>query len=208
MQIELQTSPYKEGKFMENVIERYKDLEILESKDLERCRDLYGELMALQKSKAFMSKESFDLLSFDARKKGYESTQNSSLLLAEEKGMPVGYVFSVVEEVGDIHGPFPAWAPPKNSENDLGFFPDWENLPPKVGCLSNLYIRNAYRGTGLGSRLFDLSMKWFETLPEIDLVFIYISNGNDAAFDFYRKKGFTYSHEVFGGFIKAVYRYI
>ena len=193
---------------MKNTPVQYRGLEIVESKDLERCRDLYGELMALQKSKAFMAKESFDLLTFDARKKGYESALNSSLLLAEDHGTPVGYVFSVVEEVGDVHGPFPAWAPPKNSENSLGFFPDWENLPPKVGCLSNLYIRDAYRGTGLGSKLFDLSMEWFEGLPEIDLVFIYISNGNDAAFDFYLKKGFTYSHEVFDGFIKAVYRRI
>lgn len=60
---------------------------------------------------------------------------------------------------------------------------------------------------GLGSKLFDMSMEWLESFQDIDVVFIYISNGNDAVLDFYLSRGFTFSHDVFGRFIKAVYKY-
>ena len=70
----------------------------------------------------------------------------------------------------------------------------------------NLYLREGYQRMGLGSKLMDLSMEWFEAFADIDLVFVYISNGNDAATSFYKKYGFAHSHEVFGGFIHALYK--
>ncbi|GHT02682.1 hypothetical protein AGMMS50276_32680 [Synergistales bacterium] len=183
-------------------------IEQINSRDIEQCRDLYNELMAFQKSKATIAREAFDMLSFDMRKEKYESAEAGQFVVAKDKGEPVGYVFSVVEEVPTVPSPYPVWAPVKSGEKALGFYPDWDNLPAKAGCLSNIYVREPYRAIGLGSKLFDISMRWFESLPDINLVFIHVSNGNDAAFDFYCKRGFTYSHDVFGGFIKAVYKFL
>ena len=72
--------------------------------------------------------------------------------------------------------------------------------------MNNLYVREEYRHLKLGSKLFDQSIEWLESVPDLDAIFIFISNGNDAALNFYLNRGFTYSHEVFGGFIKAVYK--
>lgn len=81
-----------------------------------------------------------------------------------------------------------------------------DNLPKKIGCLSNLYFRDKYRSLGLGSKMFEMSIEWFDNFPDIDLIFIYVSNDNDTALEFYLSRGFTFSHEVLGGFIKAVYK--
>jgi ribosomal protein S18 acetylase RimI-like enzyme len=105
-------------------------------------------------------------------------------------------------------GPLPDWAPVDKTKKTLGFYPEWDNLPEKAGGLSNIYFRPEYRGMGLGNKLMEIAMAWFDGFPDINLVFIYISNGNDEALKFYLKHGFTFSHEVFGGFITAVYKYI
>jgi hypothetical protein len=39
-----------------------------------------------------------------------------------------------------------------------------------------------------------MSMEWLESVVDGDLVFIYVSNGNDAALNFYLSRGFTFSH--------------
>ena len=49
-------------------------------------------------------------------------------------------------------------------------------------------------------------MEWLESFSDVNVIFVYISNGNDAALDFYLKNGFIYSHDVFGGFIKTAYK--
>jgi ribosomal protein S18 acetylase RimI-like enzyme len=157
---------------------------------------------------ATLAPESFDTMNFDTRmKKSYESSLESQVIVVKDKGTPVGYVFSTIQTVENQKSPSPAWAPNADSENSLGFYPDWEHLPEKVGCLNNLYIRDHYRDMRLGSKLFEMSMEWLESFADVDLVFIYVSNGNEKALDFYLSRGFTFSHDVFGGFIKAVYKY-
>jgi GNAT superfamily N-acetyltransferase len=91
------------------------------------------------------------------------------------------------------------------SGNSIGFYPDNIKLPQKIGCLNNLYIKEEYRGLKIGNQLFAKAMEWFRGFKDVRLLFVYISNGNDAALDFYLKRGFTYSHDVFGRFIKAAY---
>jgi ribosomal protein S18 acetylase RimI-like enzyme len=179
--------------------------EVVRDKNIEQCRELCNELMAFQKSKAFMLPEKFDGMNFDTRmRKSYESALESQVIVVKDAGKPVGYAFSVIQKVEK--GNYPDWAPVSSSGKIQGFYPDWDDLPPKVGCLNNLYFHAEYRGLGLGSQLLGMTMDWIGGFPDIDLVFIYISNGNDAALDFYLKNGFQYSHDVFGGFIKAVYR--
>ena len=183
-------------------------IEIIEDGNIEQCRDLCNELMAFQKSKAVIALEAFDLMNFDTRmKKSYESALASQVIVVKDAGVPVGYCFSTLGKV-DLSGAVPAWAPVDKTKKTLGFFPEWDNLPEKNGCLTNIYFRPKYRGMNLGSRLMDMAMAWFGGFPDINLVFVYISNGNNEALDFYLKQGFKVSHEVFGGFITAVYKYI
>lgn len=174
---------------MENIT-----IEIVRDGNIEQCRELCNELMAFQKSKATIEPERFDAMSFETRmKKSYESSLESQIIVVKDNGIPVGYAFSTIEDT--------------ESNKDSGFYPEWDNLPKKIGCLSNLYFRDKYRGLGLGSKMFKMSMEWFESFPDIELIFIYVSNGNDEALKFYLSRRFTFSHEVWGGFIKAVYKF-
>jgi len=183
-------------------------VEIVEDGNIEQCRELCNELMAFQKSKAFMASEVFDLMDFDTRMKAsYESALASQVIVVKDAGVPIGYGFSTLEKM-EVDAPLPAWAPVDKTKKNFGFYPEWNNLPNKVGCLSNIYFRPEYRGMGMGTKLFEMAMAWFKGFLDINLVFVYISNGNDTALHFYLKQGCRFSHDVFGGFIKAVYKYI
>lgn len=188
---------------MENIT-----IEVVKDRNLEQCRDLCNELMAFQKSKATIAPESFDTMNFDTRmKKSYENALDKQVIVVKDNGVPVGYVFSTIDKIENSKSSIPNWAPVEDRENTKGFYPDWEDLPNKVGCLNNLYLREDYQGMGLGSKLFQMSMEWLESFSDVDLVFIFVSNGNDEALKFYLDRGFTFSHDVFGGFIKAVYKF-
>ena len=178
-------------------------IETLNDGNLALCRDLCNELMAFQKASASLVREAFDGMNFDTRmKKSYKSAERKQALLARDHGIPVGYVFSTMDTVDEKDRLFrPDWAP--GSKESLGFYPDWLTLPRKIGCLNNLYVRDSHRGTGLGSRLFSLGMDGLESFGDCRTTFVYISNGNDDAYAFYMKNGFAFSHDVFGGFIKA-----
>lgn len=180
--------------------------EIVQDGNIEQCRELCNELMAFQKSKATMMPECFDAMNFDTRmKRSFENALRSQVVVAKDDGIPVGYVFSTIDVVEEAdRSALPDWAP--KGENCLGFYPDWVQLPQKIGCLSNLYLRDAYQKGGIGTKLFNMTMEWLESFPDVNLTFVYISNGNDAALSFYLKHGFTLSHDVFGGFIQAAYK--
>ncbi len=180
-------------------------LKVLPTENIEICRDLCNELMAFQKSKAILHPEAFAGMNFDTRmKRSCEAALRSHIVVAYDGEQPIGYVFSTIDEVTDEHlGYFPDWAP--KGEGFLGFYPDWVKTPQKIGCLSNLYLRDGYKGQGVGGKLFASTMEWLGSFADSDLAFVYISNGNNNAYDFYTNKGFVYSHDVFGGFIKAAY---
>lgn len=182
-------------------------IEIVTDGNIEPCRELCNELMAFQQSRAVMAPEVFDWMNFDTRmRRSYDSALHKQVLIARDGGVPVGYAFSTIDEIEPGDDRLPAWAPNQNLNAIKGFYPDWVEFPKKIGFLSNLYLRDGYRSMGLGKKLFEQSMDWLESFPDVDLLIVYVSNGNEEALDFYLKHGFTYSHEVFGGFIKAVYR--
>ena len=184
-------------------------VEVVKDGNIEQCRELCNELMAFQKMKAVIAPESFDGMNFDTRmKKSYEGAIASQVIVAKDGGVPIGYCFSVIQEVEGVDGPYPSWAPASGGGEYRGFYPDGKDLPSKVGCLNNIYFRSEYRGMGLGAKMLGMAMDWFGGFPGINLVFVYISNGNSEAYDFYIKHGFVFSHDVFGGFIKAVCKYI
>ena len=195
------SAPRRHGGSMEQLT-----FELVQGEGIEQCRALCDELMAYQKTKAHIAPEIFDLMNFDTRmKKSYLAAPQSHVVVAKADSVPVGYVFSTAERITpEDRDAFPAWAP--RAPHCIGFYPDWVPLPQKLGCLSNLYVREAYRGQGLGCKLFDMGMAWLDSLPDVALTFVFISNGNGAALDFYLRHGFAYSHDVFGGFILAAYK--
>jgi len=185
------------------------NFEVVTGGNIEICRDLCNELMAWQKSLAIMAPEQFDGMNFETRLQStYMNSPQNQLIVAKDGAVPVGYVFSTIEQVsGGDKSDIPDWAPVNDHTEMLGFYPAWDNFPARVGCLNHLYVRDGYRGCGLGVKLLERAMTWLESFPDVGLTFVYISNGNLAALEFYLKHGFTFSHDVFGGFIQAVYKY-
>ncbi|TCM96967.1 ribosomal protein S18 acetylase RimI-like enzyme [Paenibacillus sp. BK033] len=182
-------------------------IEVVKDGNIEPCRELCNELMAFQKSRAVMAPEVFDWMNFDTRmRRSYDGALHAHVLIARDEDVPVGYAFSTIEDLEPGDDKLPAWAPNRHLADSKGFYPDWVELPKKIGFLSNLYLRDGYRSMGLGAKLFKASMEWLESFPDVDLLLIYVSNGNEDALQYYLKHGFTYSHDVFGGFIKAVYK--
>jgi GNAT superfamily N-acetyltransferase len=150
--------------------------------------------MVFQRSKAHFEPERFDAMNFDTRMKlSYETALDKHVVVVKDDGVPVGYVFSTIDSLDSMRA------------SPFQLLPQRDDLPQKIGCLSNLYLKEEYRGTGLGSKLFDMTMDWLESFSDIGLIYVFISNGNDDAYHFYIRHGFAYSHDVLGGFIKALY---
>lgn len=191
------------GNSADNII-----FEVVSDGNVEQCRDLCNELMAFQKAQATIAPEIFDGMKFETRLLStFINSPVNQLIVAKEGDTPIAYIFSTIENVADgDKSAIPEWAPVKEGEKALGFYPPWDNFPTKVGCLNHLYIRDGYRGCGLGRKLLEQAMAWLTSFVDVNLTFVYISNGNHAALDFYLKHGFTFSHDVFGGFIQAAYK--
>jgi hypothetical protein len=47
-------------------------------------------------------------------------------------------------------------------------------------------------------------MDWFSNFDDIEDIFIFVSNGNDNALEFYLDKGFDVSHQILDGFITVL----
>ena len=186
-------------KSMEYKIDSMKNLDISVIKDgnLEPCRELYNELMGFQKSKAHIKRELFDKFNFDeSMKPTYEKAMDSQILLAKDNGIPIGYVFSTIILTDDM-----------KKASLPGLLPEWSDLPAKIAHLNKFFIKDDYRGSGLGSKMIQMAEDWMFGFSDVDLIFVHVSNGNEEGYDFYIKHGFIFSHEVMGGFIKAVYKY-
>ncbi len=170
--------------------------EVAHDGDIEQCRSLCNELMAFQKSKAYIEPERFDSMDFDTQmKSSYESALDKQVVVVKDKGIPVGYAFTTVDLLDSLR------------EAPFQLLPERNDLPQKIGCLSNIYLKEGYRGFGFGSKLFQMSMEWLNGFADVPLIYIFISNGNVDAYNFYTEHGFMFSHDVLGGFIKAVCKY-
>jgi Acetyltransferases len=180
--------------------------ELITDGNIEICRDLCNALMAFQKEQATIGKEAFDMMNFDTRMKvSYAGALRAHVVVAKDGDKAVGYIFSTIDETPEeARGYFPPWAP--KGEGFIGFYPEWLELPQNTGCLSNLYVLPEYKGMGIGKKLTEMAVEWLESFDDVDISFVYISNGNDNAEEFYKKFGFTYCHDVYGGFIRAAYK--
>ena len=175
---------------------------------MEICRDLCNALMTHQADNGIIHPEVLRAMNFDNRlKPSFEEAAEKQLIVALEGDKPVGYVFSsAAMETESSKTARPTWANGLSGIDEAGFYPEWLPMPVKVSCLNNLYVLPEYRGRHIASNLCEEVMDWLRNVPDVEYIYVYISNGNDKVIDFYRNLGFEYSHDVFGGFIIAYYQ--
>ena len=167
--------------------------EVIQDKEIESCRDLCYQLMAFQKTKAYITPELFDDMNLDTRMvPSINSALHNYIVVVKDKDQIIGYVYSNI-------------SPKEIYSNDFATFFDLSSVRKQnVGCLSQFFIKEEYREYGVGSKLFKMSMAWLNQFDEVEDYFIFVSNGNDDALKFYKKMGFVYSNEVLDGFITTL----
>lgn len=161
---------------------------------VEAVKELCNELMVFQKSKAYIQPERFDNMTFETRLlPSLKNARDNYLIVAKDDESVIAYAYSnIASKRVYSSGPF-------------GQFFDMGSVQGEfVGCLSQFYIKEGYRGRGVGSKLFEASMKWLNNHSDIKDIFIYVSNGNSNALSFYKSKGFNVSHEILDGFITVM----
>lgn len=161
-------------------------------------KDLCNELMSYQKSKAHIHPEFFDDMCFETRMiPSIDSAKANYIVIAKDDDEIVGYAYSTIAPKTTYSGGF------ATLECDAFF--DFNSVEgDDVGCLSQFYIKDGYRNTGIGSVLFEKSMDWLSSFKSINDLFIFVSNGNDNALNFYLGKGFKVSHQILDGFITVL----
>ncbi|WP_163100411.1 GNAT family N-acetyltransferase [Peribacillus alkalitolerans] len=167
--------------------------EVISEENIECCRDVCNELMAFQKSKSCIKPELFDNMNFETRMiPSIEKAAHNYIVVVKDEEKIVGYVYSNI-------------SPKETYSNEFATFFDLSSVSRNnVGCLSQFYIKEEYRQYGVGSKLFNMSMEWLKQFDEVEDYFIYVSNGNDDALEFYKRKGFFVSHDILDGFITVL----
>ncbi|WP_078410555.1 GNAT family N-acetyltransferase [Priestia abyssalis] len=167
--------------------------EMIHDENIECCRDLCNELMAFQKSKSYIKPELFDNMNFDTRMiPSIKRALYNYTVVVKDDDKIVGYVYSNI-------------SPKETYSNEFATFFDPSSVSKKnAGCLSQFYIKEEYRQYGVGSILFDMSMMWLKQFDDVEDYFIFVSNGNHNALEFYKRKGFFVSHDILDGFITVL----
>jgi GNAT superfamily N-acetyltransferase len=167
---------------------------VLPDEKIECCKDLCNELMVFQKSKAYINPELFDNMNFETRlvPSVNKAIHNYTVVVKDDDGQIVAYVYSNI-------------SPKETYDNEFATFFDMSTVSrDNVGCLSQFYIKEDYRQYGIGSKLFNMSMEWIKQFDDVEDYFIYVSNGNNDALEFYKRKGFSVSHDILDGFITVL----
>jgi GNAT superfamily N-acetyltransferase len=167
--------------------------DVIPPTDVECLRDSCNELMAFQKSVAYIKPELFDKMNFETRLlPSVKNAVHNYTVAVKDADRIVGYVYTNV-------------SPKEAYSNEFATFFDMDSVGGDlVGCLSQFYIKDEYRKYGVGSVLFNMSMEWLKQFEEVDDYFIFVSNGNANALEFYKRKGFKVSHEILDGFITVL----
>lgn len=172
--------------------------EVISEDNIICIRDLCNGLMVYQKSKADIHPEFFDGMCFETRMvPAVKSAKENYIVAAKDGDEIIGYAYSTISDKRTYSGGFATL-------NCDAFF-DFDSVEgADVGCLSQFFIKEGYRNTGIGSALFDKSMEWLGSFKSIKDIFIFVSNGNDNALKFYEGKGFKVSHDILDGFITVL----
>ncbi len=160
---------------------------------LEICKEICNELMVYQKSLAYITPERFDKMTYETRLvPSVEKAQHNFVLVVKDEDEVIGYVYSNISPI-EVYS------------SDFATFFDMNTVEKThVGCLSQFYIKDEYRQYGIGSKLFSMSMDWLQNFDQVEDYFIFVSNGNEQALEFYKRKGFFVSHEILDGFITVL----
>lgn len=172
--------------------------EVISNDNLINIKDLCNDLMSYQKSKASIYPEFFDSMCFETRLlPSVKGAKANYIIAAKDDEEIIGYAYSTVAPKTTYSGGF--------ATLHCDSFFDFESVKNEdVGSLSQFYIRPGYRNRGIGSTLFNISMNWLGTFRDIEDIFIFVSNGNDNALEFYLDKGFNVSHQILDGFITVL----
>jgi GNAT superfamily N-acetyltransferase len=167
--------------------------EVISDDSIICIKDLCNELMAYQKSKAHIRPELFDNMCFETRMiPSVKSAKANYIVVVKDDQKIVGYVYSNISSK-------------ETYSNEFATFFDLDSVKNNdVGCLSQFYIKESYRNTGIGTVLFNKSMDWLNSFKSVNDLFIFVSNGNDNALKFYQGKNFKISHQILDGFITVL----
>ncbi|KMJ59878.1 acetyltransferase [Bacillus sp. LL01] len=167
--------------------------EILPIDRLETCKEICNELMVYQKSMAYITPERFDNMTYETRLiPSVEKALHNYIVVVKDEEKIIGYVYSNISPKESYSSAFATFFDMNTVENTL------------VGCLSQFYIKDDYRQYGIGSKLFSMSMDWLQSFDQVKDYFIFVSNGNEQALEFYKRKGFFVSHDILEGFITVL----
>jgi GNAT superfamily N-acetyltransferase len=126
-----------------------------------------------------------------------KSSKANFIIAAKDGDEIVGYAYSNISPKHTYSGGFATLEP-------VDFF-DFNSVKgDDVGCLSQFFIKENYRKLGIGTVLFKESINWLNSYKAINDLFIFVSNGNDNALNFYLGKGFKISHQILDGFITVL----
>lgn len=172
--------------------------EVISEDDIFCIKDLCNDLMAYQKSKAYIHPEFFDDMCFETRViPSVKSAKANYIVTAKDDNEIIAYAYSTISPKETYSGGF--------ATLQCDAFFDFDSVKSDdVGCLSQFFIKEGYRNMGIGSVLFEKSMNWLNTFESIKDLFIFVSNGNDNALRFYLGKGFKISHQILDGFITVL----
>jgi ribosomal protein S18 acetylase RimI-like enzyme len=88
----------------------------------------------------------------------------------------------------------------KKNEKCVGYFlgviKDYlAEIPSQVGYVNGLYILPQYRRMGIGQKLLDLGLLWFQE-KKLELVELYIASHNEEAKKFWERNGYRINEIV------------
>jgi GNAT superfamily N-acetyltransferase len=184
--------------FLERTINMNINYEVISEDNIVCIEDLCNDLMSYQKTKAVIHPEWFDNMCFETRMiPSVKSAKANFIIAARDDNEIVGYAYSNICPKETYSGGFATL-------DSVNFF-DFDSVKSDdIGCLSQFFIKEDYRNTGIGSALFERSMDWLSSFKSINDLFIFVSNGNESALNFYLGKGFKISHQILGGFITVL----
>jgi len=173
--------------------------EVISEEKIDCIKDLCNELMEYQKFNASIHPEWFDNMRFETRLlPSIEKAKSNFIIVAKHENEIVGYAYSNISSKYTYSGGFATLAP-------VNFF-DFNSVRVEdVGCLSQFYIKENYRKAGIGNTLYIRSMDWLNSsIGSIEDIFIFVSNGNENALEFYKSKGFNVGHHILENFITVL----